>query len=155
MLFEKRIMVNGKKVPAMKVNEMIEVAVNNIILSGFENVGELKELLNSNSGGSVFVNMKMLNKMLNIYNENLVEEANKVAEAVNAPNIMLLTRKIRLITECYDYVVMSVQKPVVSTVDEDYLLSAEEEDLLAGQNFDVDKELEELEKIVDKKNGGN
>ena len=161
MIFEKRRLVKGQKMTPMEIEKLIDAAVNNVILSGFENEEQLDNLLFKNSEGDVYLTIRMLNNLIGIYSDNLVKEGQKYLEdRLSAPNIGNLTTKINLISDCYDSIVARTgrseritrvqtksERKADEVIDEDYVLTSEEEQLLADTS-ETSKISTEVSKIV-------
>lgn len=144
MIFEKKKIVNGRKMTTMEIEKLVDEAVNNIILSGFENIEQLDNLLFKNSEGDVYLTIRMLNNLIGIYSDNLVKEGYKyLANRFSAPNISNLATKINIISDCYNSIITrtgnsrritriqnSLERQYNEDIEEDYIFTSEEEQLL-------------------------
>ena len=90
-LFGKKIIINGKKVSMNKVTNIIEEAVNNIIITGFKSIPELEKIVSVNGRNCDYLIDNILYKLQISYTNNIEKESEKaLTDKTAAYNVSLM-----------------------------------------------------------------
>ena len=76
-LFSKKVLINGKKVSMNKVTNIIEEAVNNIIITGFKSIPELEKIVAVNGRNCDYLIDNILYKLQISYTDSIEKESEK------------------------------------------------------------------------------
>ena len=75
--FSKQVLIDGKKVSMNKVTNIIEEAVNNIIITGFKSIPELEKIVAVNGRNYDYLIDNILYKLQISYTNNIEKESEK------------------------------------------------------------------------------
>lgn len=90
-LFSKKVLINGKKVSTNKVTNIIEEAVNNIIITGFKSIPELEKIVSVNGRNCDYLIDNILYKLQISYTNNIEKESEKaLTDKTAAYNVSLM-----------------------------------------------------------------
>ena len=126
----------GQKLRLKKIDNIVEHAIDNIILSGFTSIDELSSIVKINSGNSDYVSNLILNNLLITYSENLEKENKNTAVVSHPSNVIAIGEKLKIVID----LITSIAEKSINTIDvdddtdDDYKLTEEEEQLLLENN---------------------
>ena len=90
-LFSKKVLINGKKVSMNKVTNIIEEAVNNIIITGFKSIPELEKIVAVNGRNCDYLIDNILYKLQISYTDSIEKESEKaLTDKTAAYNVSLM-----------------------------------------------------------------
>lgn len=90
-LFSKKVLINGKKVSTNKVTNIIEEAVNNIIITGFKSIPELEKIVSVNGRNCDYLIDNILYKLQISYTDSIEKESEKaLTDKTAAYNVSLM-----------------------------------------------------------------
>ena len=90
-LFSKKVLINGKKVSMNKVNNIIEEAVNNIIITGFKSIPELEKIVAINGRNCDYLMNNILYKLQIAYTDTIDKESGKaLTDKTAAYNVSIM-----------------------------------------------------------------
>ena len=99
-MFSRKIIINGKRLSQTKVNAIIEDAVDNIILSGFNSIFELEKIASINGKNNDYIIDNILFKLQIAYSNNIDRESKKsLYDKASAANVGLMIDKQMIILE--------------------------------------------------------
>ena len=90
-LFSKKVLINGKKVSMNKVTNIIEEAVNNIIITGFKSIPELEKIVAVNGRNCDYLIDNILYKLQIAYTNSIEKELEKaLTDKTAAYNVSIM-----------------------------------------------------------------
>ena len=99
-LFSKKVLINGKKVSMNKVTNIIEEAVNNIIITGFKSIPELEKIVAVNGRNCDYLIDNILYKLQISYTNNIEKESEKaLTDKTAAYNVSIMISNQMIVLE--------------------------------------------------------
>ena len=99
-LFSKKVLINGKKVSTNKVTNIIEEAVNNIIITGFKSIPELEKIVSVNGRNCDYLIDNILYKLQISYTNNIEKESEKaLTDKTAAYNVSIMISNQMIVLE--------------------------------------------------------
>ena len=99
-LFSKKVLINGKKVSMNKVTNIIEEAVNNIIITGFKSIPELEKIVAVNGRNCDYLIDNILYKLQIAYTDTIEKESVKaLTDKTAAYNVSIMISNQMIVLE--------------------------------------------------------
>lgn len=154
MFFEK-VLINGERVNKNKVDMIINEAVDNIILCGFNSLPELEKIVKVNGRNDDYLIDNILYKLQYTYSNNIDKESNKAMnEKISAVNIGLMIDTQMIILELIQRRVNSFienannSSEYIEDMDEELSESLEDEDEILTLGDECDEDVESINKEI-------
>lgn len=139
-LFSKKVLINGKKVSMNKVTNIIEEAVNNIIITGFKSIPELEKIVAINGRNCDYLIDNILYKLQITYANNINEESKKaLTDKTAASNVSLMIANQMIILKLLN----SRINNFINTVPEEVKKIEQKEPEIEDLDYEVDEEVED------------
>ena len=153
MFFEK-VLINGEKVNKNKADMIINEAVDNIILCGFNSLPELEKIVKVNGRNDDYLIDNILYKLQYTYSNNIDKESNKAMnEKISAVNIGLMIDTQMIILELIKRRVNSFIENVddsryIEDMDEELSETLEDDDEILTLGDECDEDVESINKEI-------
>ena len=141
-LFNKKILINGKKVPMGMVNSIINEAVNNIIITGFKSVPELEKIVAINGRNCDYLINNILYKLQIAYTDTIEKESVKaLTDKTAAYNVSIMISNQMIVLKLLN----SRINNFINVVPEDKIEQKEQEEEIEDLNYEDDEDSTEYE----------
>ena len=140
-LFSKKVLINGKKVSMNKVTNIIEEAVNNIIITGFKSIPELEKIVSVNGRNCDYLIDNILYKLQISYTNNIEKESEKaLTDKTAAYNISLMITNQMIVLKLLNNRINNF----INTVPEE-VKKIEQEEEIEDLNYEDDEDYTEYD----------
>lgn len=140
-LFSKKVLINGKKVSMNRVTNIIEEAVNNIIITGFKSIPELEKIVAINGRNCDYLIDNILYKLQIAYTDSIEKESEKaLTDKTAAYNVSLMIANQMIVLKLLNNRINNF----INTVPEE-VKKIEQEEEIEDLNYEDDEELTEYE----------
>ena len=141
-LFSKKVLINGKKVSTNKVTNIIEEAVNNIIITGFKSIPELEKIVSVNGRNCDYLIDNILYKLQISYTNNIEKESEKaLTDKTAAYNVSLMIANQMIVLKLLNNRINNF----INTFPEEV---NEQEEEIEDLNYEDDEDYTEYEDTV-------
>ena len=138
-LFSKKVLINGKKVSMNKVTNIIEEAVNNIIITGFKSIPELEKIVSVNGRNCDYLIDNILYKLQIAYTDAIEKESAKaLIDKTAAYNVSIMISNQIIVLELLN----SRINNFINTFPEEV---NEQEEEIEDLNYEDDEDYTEYE----------
>ena len=135
-LFSKKVLINGKKVSMNKVTNIIEEAVNNIIITGFKSITELEKIVAINGRNCDYLIDNILYKLQILYTDSIEKESEKaLTDKTAAYNVSIMISNQMIVLKLLN----SRINNFINTVPEE-VNKIEQEEEIEDLNYEDDDE---------------
>ena len=141
-LFSKKVLINGKKVSMNKVTNIIEEAVNNIIITGFKSIPELEKIVAVNGRNCDYLIDNILYKLQIAYTNSIEKESEKaLKDKTAAYNVSLMIANQMIVLKLLNNRINNF----INTVPEEEVKKIEQEDEIEYLDYEDDEDSDEYE----------
>ena len=140
-LFSKKVLINGKKVSMNKITNIIEEAVNNIIITGFKSIPELEKIVAVNGRNCDYLIDNILYKLQIAYTDAIEKESAKaLIDKTAAYNVSIMISNQIIVLELLN----SRINNFINTFPEE-INKIEQEEEIEDLNYEDDEDSTEYE----------
>ena len=143
-LFSKKVLINGKKVSTNKVTNIIEEAVNNIIITGFKSIPELEKIVAVNGRNCDYLIDNILYKLHIAYTNSIEKELEKaLTDKTAAYNVSLMIANQMIVLKLLNNRINNF----INTVPEEVkkIEQKEQEEEIEDLNYEDDEDYTEYD----------
>ena len=145
-LFSKKVLINGKKVSMNKVTNIIEEAVNNIIITGFKSIPELEKIVAVNGRNYDYLIDNILYKLQIAYTNNIEKESEKaLTDKTAAYNVSIMITNQMIVLKLLNNRINNFINTVPEEEEVKKIEQKEQEEEIEYLDYEDDEDSDEYE----------
>ena len=145
-LFSKKVLINGKKVSMNKVTDIIEEAVNNIIITGFKSIPELEKIVAINGRNCDYLIDNILYKLQIAYTDSIEKESRKaLTDKTAAYNVSLMITNQMIVLKLLNN---RINNFINTVPEEEKKIEQKDQEEIEDLNYEDDEDSTEYDDVT-------